>query len=101
MITKKDLKANSANAQFIRYHGVTEKDIEVVNETHDLIISSRDKTRPVPGDIIICCSDRIRYETGVDCFDNLPSKSHAGVPILNESTRFCTDSWKLQCSAFL
>ncbi len=64
MITKKELKANSANAQFIRYHGVTEKDIEVVNEMHDLIVSSRDKTRPVPGDVIICCSDRIRYENG-------------------------------------
>lgn len=64
MITKEDLKANCANASFIKSHGLTDKDVEIVNQMHDLIVSSRDKARPVPGDIIICCSDRARYENG-------------------------------------
>ncbi len=64
MITTDTLKANAANASFILKHGLTVQDVKIANLMHDLILNSRDKKRPAPGDIIVCYSDRARYENG-------------------------------------
>ena len=82
IITMETLKRYTANLSFIRLHGLTDKDVLIANRMHDLILNSRDKTRPTPGDIIVCCSDRAIYEYG-----------HLETDIKNEHPSICTQPY--------
>ncbi|MBA3010051.1 MAG: DUF4121 family protein [Desulfobacula sp.] len=82
VITKETLKRYSQNLLFNRMHGLTDKDVLIANRMHDLILNSRDKSRPTPGDIIVCCSDQISYEYG-----------HLNTDIKTEYCSICTQAY--------
>jgi len=81
-ITMENLKCCAANFSFIHLHGLTDKDVLIANRMYDLILNSRDKARPTPGDIIVCCSDRVTYEYG-----------HLEADIKNEYSSICTQPY--------